>query len=69
MKNKIKIHDGIVGVLILLSVVLAVNVDLRWVSLAGAVSILMIVSSFTGFCPVYFILNQVMPDKDDKGCS
>lgn len=69
MKNKIKVHDGIVGALILVSVLLTVNVDPRWVYLAGAVSILMIISAFTGFCPVYFILDQIMPNKGDKCCS
>lgn len=68
MKNKIKVHDGVVGALILLSVVLALKVDIQWIYLAGAVSILMILSSVTGFCPVYFILNKVMPKSNDKCC-
>jgi hypothetical protein len=68
MKNKIKVHDGVVGALILLSVVLALKVDIQWIYLAGAVSILMILSSVTGFCPVYFILNKVMPQSNDKCC-
>lgn len=69
MKNKIKMHDGIVGALILLSVVLAVNVNAQWIYLAGAISALMVISAFTGFCPVYFILNKVMPaDQKDKCC-
>jgi hypothetical protein len=62
MQNKIKIHDGIVGAINLTSVVLALKVDLQWIYVAGAVSALMISSAFTGFCPVYFILNKIMPD-------
>lgn len=68
MKNKIKIHDGIVGTLILLSVVLGIKVNAAWIYLAGAISILMIISAFTGFCPVYFMINKLMPDNKEKCC-
>ncbi|MCA9407396.1 MAG: DUF2892 domain-containing protein [Candidatus Omnitrophica bacterium] len=63
IKNLIKVHDGIVGTLILLSVILSLKVNAVWIYLAGAVSILMIISTFTGFCPVYFILQKIMPIK------
>ena len=66
MKNKIKVHDGIVGAVILLSVILAYTVDSRWAMLAGAVAVLMVASAFTGFCPVYFILGKCMPCGEDK---
>ncbi|MGE0267099.1 MAG: DUF2892 domain-containing protein [Candidatus Omnitrophota bacterium] len=66
MKNKIKIHDGIVGTLILLSVILGIKLNAAWIYLAGAISILMIISAFTGFCPVYFVINKLMPDSKDK---
>ncbi len=68
MKNKIKIHDGIVGAVILLSVVLAYTVDAQWLILAGVVAVLIISSAFTGFCPVYFVINKAMPCNDGK-CS
>ena len=67
MKKKIKIHDGIVGAMILASVLLAVNVNPQWIWLAGAISALMILSAFTGFCPVYFIINKIMPSSDEGG--
>ncbi len=60
--TKIKIHDGIVGALYLLSVVLAFTVNIQWLYLAGAVAILQISSAFTGFCPVYFVLDKMMPE-------
>lgn len=63
MKTKTKIHDGIVGTLYLLSIVLALNVNIQWIYVAGAIAVLQILSMFTGFCPVYFILNKIMPDK------
>ena len=61
MKTKIKIHDGIVGAIILASVTLGITVSTTWLYLAGGISALMISSAFTGFCPVYFVLNKVLP--------
>ena len=55
-KNVMKIHDGIVGVLLVLSTVLGFKVAPVWFCLAGTIGVLMIVSAFTGFCPVYFLL-------------
>lgn len=66
MQTKIKVHDGIVGATILLSVVLAMTVNPQWLYLAGVIAVLMVASAFTGFCPVYFILNKVMPAADAK---
>ncbi len=61
MKTKIKIHDGIVGAIILISTVLAFTVNLKWLYVPGVISALMVSRAFTGFCPVYFVLNRVMP--------
>jgi hypothetical protein len=62
MKAKIKIHDGIVGAVILGSVVLGMMVSPAWLYVAGVIGALMISSAFTGFCPVYFVLNKLLPD-------
>ena len=61
MKNKIKIHDGIVGAVIFASVVLGMVVNPAWLYVAGTIGALMVSSAFTGFCPVYYVLNKVMP--------
>ena len=62
MKKKIKIHDEIVGSIILFSVILALTVNVGgWLYLTGAIGGLMISNTFTGFCPVYFVLNRVLP--------
>ena len=61
MQTKTKIHDGIVGVIMLAGIVLGLKVDSQWLYLPGVVSVLMISSAFTGFCPVYFVLNKLMP--------
>ena len=62
MKAKIKVHDGIVGAVILGSVVLGMMFSPAWLYVAGVIGALMISSAFTGFCPVYFVLNKLMPD-------
>lgn len=63
--SKVRAHDAIVGVLYLVSVGLAfytTNLDFLWI--AVAVGGLQIISPVTKFCPVYFILNKLMPNTD-----
>ena len=62
--TKIRLHDALVGILYGLSVVLALTLNIQWLYLAGAVAILQIISPITKFCPVYFILNKLMPDAE-----
>ena len=63
-KSKIRMHDAIVGILYGLSVILAFKVNVQWLYLAAGVAVLQIISPITEFCPVYFILNKMMPDTD-----
>ncbi|MFT3771507.1 MAG: hypothetical protein QM820_39335 [Minicystis sp.] len=60
MTKNIKIHDGIVGSLILFSVLMAWRIDLRWLALTAVTAMIMISSSFTGFCPVHFVVNKLV---------
>ncbi|MDB0022850.1 DUF2892 domain-containing protein [Flavobacteriaceae bacterium] len=63
--SKVRAHDVIVGLLYLISVVLTfytTNLDFLWI--AVAVGGLQIISPITKFCPVYFILNKLMPDTE-----
>ena len=63
--TKIRAHDAIVGVLYLISVGLTVymgNINFFWI--AVAVGGLQLISPVTKFCPVYFILNKMMPDTE-----
>lgn len=62
-RNKTQIHDGIVGVVVLLSIILGVAANMAWLWVAAIVGALLISSTFTGFCPVYFVLNKLMPDE------
>jgi hypothetical protein len=61
MKNKIKIHDGIVGAVIFSSVLLGLAGHVEGLYVAAGIGALMIQSAFTGFCPVYFVLNKIWP--------
>ena len=64
MQNKIRAHDGIVGSTYMLSVILAAATSIQWLWVAGVVAGLQIISPVTKFCPVYFVLNKMMPDTE-----
>ena len=61
---KIRVHDGIVGLLYLGSIALADRFNVEWIWVAVGVAVLQIISPITKFCPVYTILNKLMPDTD-----
>ena len=61
---KVRVHDGIVGLLNIGSILLASEFGLNWIYIAVAVAVLQIASPLTKFCPVYTILNKLMPDTD-----
>ena len=62
MKKKVRMHDGICGAAYMASVILATTTSIQWLWIAGIVAGLQIVSPLTRFCPVYFVLNKMMPD-------
>jgi len=62
---KIRAHDAIVGLIYLSGVGLAYltsNINFLWIVIA--VGALQVISPITKFCPVYTILNKVMPDSN-----
>ena len=61
---KVRVHDGIVGLLNISSILLASQFGFNWIYVAVAVAVLQIISPITKFCPVYTILNKLMPDTD-----
>ena len=62
--SKVRAHDAIVGITYLVSVVGSMFVNANLIYLAIVVGFLQIISPFTKFCPVYFILNKMMPDTE-----
>ena len=61
---KVRVHDGVVGLLNISSILLASQFGINWIYVAVAVAVLQIISPITKFCPVYTILNKLMPDTD-----
>ena len=59
---KVRVHDGIVGLIYLGSVAGAAQFGISFIWIAVATAILQILSPITKFCPVYTILNKIMPE-------
>jgi hypothetical protein len=64
MKKKVRMRDGICGAAYMASVILAATTSTQWLWIAGIVAGLQIISPLTRFCPVYFVLNRMMPDAE-----
>lgn len=60
MTRNVRIHDGIIGGLLLGTTALALLVDARFGWLTAATGLIMLQSSFTGFCPVHFAVNKLL---------
>jgi hypothetical protein len=58
--SKRRIHDGIVGALVIFGVILGVFANSLWLLIPAIIGIALFQSAFTGFCPVYFTLDKVM---------
>lgn len=63
MYMKRRIHDGLVGGVIAIGAVLGYFIDPAWILLSGAVGVTMLQSAFSGFCPLYFTLDKIYPEK------
>ena len=60
--SKRRIHDGIVGVLIAAGVLLGYLANPLWLWLPGILGLVLFQSAFSGFCPVYYVLDRTCPD-------
>ena len=63
MTLKTRIHDGIVGTMVVAGALLGLTQGPVWLYATAALGGLMISSTFTGFCPVYFVLDKVMAEE------
>ncbi|MEP6957615.1 MAG: DUF2892 domain-containing protein [Nitrospirota bacterium] len=71
MNHKRRLHDAIVGVVITAGVALGYYVSAQWLLLPAVIGLTLIQSGFTGFCPVYFALDRVLPSEggaDSSSC-
>lgn len=65
--TKRRIHDGIVGAVITVGVALGYALHPAWLLVPGVIGITLIQSAFTGFCPVYFMLDRTcMPEAEAR---
>ncbi len=63
MKMKRRMHDGIAGAFLIAGALLAYYVDPPWLLVSGLLGVTLLQSAFTGFCPVYYLLDCVgVPD-------
>lgn len=62
--KKRRMHDGIVGAVILLSIALGHYAGHIFFWIPVIVASLMVVSAFTGFCPIYCILDKSCKSED-----
>ena len=61
MHNKRRLHDAIVGLLVTIGVALGHYVSAHWLLLPAVIGVTLIQSGVTGFCPVYFALDRLLP--------
>lgn len=62
MNKKRRIHDGITGALVTVGVILGYFANPLWLLLPGLLGVTLIQSAFTGFCPVYYVLDNTCKD-------
>ena len=60
--NNRKMHDGIVGIVIFLCVVLGYFVNQLWLLVPAVLGLVLVQSAFTGFCPLYYTLDKIHPE-------
>lgn len=71
MHQKRRIHDAIVGIVVTAGVALGHYVSAQWLLVPAVIGVTLVQSGITGFCPVYFALDRVLPSTgatDSHGC-
>lgn len=59
MNTKRRIHDGIAGGVIAAGTALGYWIDPLWLLVPGLLGLTLLQSGFSGFCPVYFVLDRI----------
>ena len=63
MNTKRSTHDGIAGAVVTIWVALGQWSNPLWLLVPGLLGVTLVQSAFTGFCPVYFILDRTCKTK------
>lgn len=69
MNTKRRIHDGIVGAVIAAGVALGHWIDPLWLLVPGLLGVILLQSGFTGFCPLYFLLDKTCASQSEHSTS
>ncbi|MEO5956275.1 MAG: DUF2892 domain-containing protein [Nitrospiraceae bacterium] len=69
MNQKRRIHDAIVGFVVTAGVALGHYGSAQWLILSAVIGVTLMQSGFTGFCPVYFLLDRLLPSEGASGSS
>ncbi len=71
MNQKRRLHDAIVGLVVTAGVALGHSVSAQWLLLPAVIGVTLIQSGITGFCPIYFALDRLLPSlgaSDPSAC-
>jgi hypothetical protein len=72
VNHKRRLHDAIVGIVVTAGVALGYYVSAYWLLVPAVIGVTLIQSGLTGFCPVYFTLDRLLPSEgaaDASSCS
>lgn len=69
MNQKRRIHGAIVGAVVTVGVALGYYVNAHWLLLPAVIGVTLLQSGVTGFCPVYFALDRLLPSGDTADAS
>jgi hypothetical protein len=61
--QKRKIHDGIISAVILVFTAMGYFLSTVWLLVPAIVCVVMLQSAFSGFCPLYYTLDKLLPEK------
>lgn len=61
--NNRKMHDGIVGIVIFLTVALGYFSSQLWLWVPAILGLVLFQSAFSGFCPLYYTLDKIHPEQ------
>ncbi len=64
MNTKRRIHDGIAGAVVTIGAAMGYWIDPIWLLVPGILGVILVQSAFSGFCPVYFILDRVCKNQE-----
>ncbi len=59
VNKKRRVHDGIAGGVITIGALLGYYVSPLWLLVPGVLGVTLVQSAFTGFCPVYYLLDKL----------